>query len=51
MVDTEVDGACVVVEELLVELLFVDAFGLLGFDDELELPVLDDELVAFEFYD
>ena len=60
MVETEVDGAWVVVEELLVELLFVDELGLLGFDvepevlgfdDELELPVLDDELEAFEFDD
>ena len=47
-------------KELLVELLFVDELGLLGFDvepevlgfdDELELPVLDDELEAFEFDD
>ena len=60
MVETEVDGAWVVVEGLLVELLFVDELGLLGFDvepevlgfdDELELPVLDDELEAFEFDD
>ena len=60
MVETEVDGAWVVVEELLVELLFVDELGLLGFDvepevlgfdDELELPVLDDELEPFEFDD
>lgn len=60
MVETEIDGAWVVVEELLVELLFVDELGLfgfdvepevLGFDDELELPVLDDELEPFEFDD
>ena len=42
MVETEVDGAWVVVDELLVELLFVD---------ELEWPVLDDELEPFEFDD
>ena len=60
MVETEVDGAWVVVEALLVELLFVDALGLLGFDvepevlgfdAELVLPVLDAELEAFAFDD
>ena len=42
MVETEVDGAWVVVEELLVELLFVDELGLLGFDVEPEVLGFDD---------